>query len=127
LHEAKSVVVKGKIEYGSSIKAFKDFFINEHRAFSLKEVATFEGEKGLQQFQDFVTENMIKNSKHRELLVLITIFAMREHANHCTTFYMHQYKGKPCLNLNNPILGNMYSRPRADFCLNLNFAECYNR
>ena len=127
LHERKSFVEKGKIEYGSSIMAFKDFFVKDHRAYSLKEVATFAGEKGYLQLEAFVTENMIKNSKHRELLVLSTIFTTREHANHCTTFYMHQYNGKPCLFLYDPNQGDLYSRPRTDLCPYLDFAESFNR
>ena len=127
LHKATSIVEKGKIEYGASILAFKDFFVKDHRAYSLKEVATFAGEKGYLQLEAFVTENMIKNSKHRELLVLSTIFTTREHANHCTTFYMHQYNNKSYLYLYDPNQGDLYSRPRAELCVNLNFAESFNR
>ena len=47
-----------KTEFGLSITAFRDFFVKDHKAYSLKKVVEFAGENVCQQLKNFVKENM---------------------------------------------------------------------
>ena len=49
-----------KIEFGLSITAFRDFFVKDHKTYSLKKVDEFASENVWQQLEDFVHANMEK-------------------------------------------------------------------
>lgn len=67
---SKEYVDYRKVEFGVSIKAFKEFFVKDGLAYSFVKVCQFEGSEPYKQLKTFVEQNLLWTATYEQILVL---------------------------------------------------------
>jgi hypothetical protein len=96
---SKEYVDDRKVEFGVSIKAFREFFVKDDLAYSLVEVCQFaesdEGGKPYEFLKKFVEQNLFKSDNFEQILVLGVFQNGQEIVSHAGTFLRQMESGRP--------------------------------
>ena len=70
VHWSQLRVDEKKVQFGVSIKAFKEFFVKDGLAYSFVKVCQFEGSEPYKHLKTFVEQNLLWTATYGQILVL---------------------------------------------------------